>query len=59
MNPARARVVNAMRHRLSVACVIAAMTAVTAAPWVLGQQPRIRTAEPRTLQLLAGGWNFV
>ena len=59
MNPARALVVNAMRHRLSVACVIAAMTAVTAAPWVLAQQPRIRAAEPRTLQPLASGWRFV
>ena len=59
MNPARALVVNAMRHRLSVACVIAAMTAVTAAPWVLAQQPRIRAAEPRTLQPLASGWHFV
>ena len=59
MNPARALVVNAMRHRLSVACVIAAMTAATAAPWVLAQQPRIRAAEPRTLQPLASGWHFV
>jgi beta-galactosidase len=59
MNPTRALVAAAVRLRLSVACVIAAMTAVAVAPWVLAQQPRIRAAEPRTLQPLVSGWRFV
>ena len=59
MNTTRAFFVAALRHRLSVACVIAAMTAVAVAPWVLARQPRIPAAEARTLQPLASGWRFV